>query len=154
VTGIETFVNFDVGASPEEVEHVQGAFADAGVAAEVSDQPYSLVASGRVEAVDAFVVVATTATSGFLGAFAAKAGSDAYELFKRLIARLRTARSADGGRLEIIIRGESEGPDIFIGPNTPDSALGQLLTSPLPPAPSGMLEYDGASGRWRDADAS
>lgn len=152
MTGTETFVNFDIGASPEEVDDVRLAFADAGVPAEVSDQPYSLVASGGLDVADAFVVVATTATSGFLGAFAAKAGTDAYESFKRLITRLRAARKADGGRLEIIIRGESEGPDIVIGPDTPEGALGRLLTGPLPPTPSGALEYDAKTGQWRDAD--
>lgn len=64
MTDSEMFVNFDVGASDDEVEHVRAVFADVGIPATVTAQPYSLVASAEVDLVDAFVVVATTASSG------------------------------------------------------------------------------------------
>jgi hypothetical protein len=148
----EVFVNFDVGATDQEIERVRAVFADIGIPATVTDQPYSLVASVDVDVADAFVVVATTVSSGFLGAVAAKAGSDAYEKLKRVVTGLRTARNRDRGRIDIIIRSEDGAPDLLISPDTPHEALGMLLTSELPPAPSGTLVYDLKTQRWTDAD--
>lgn len=151
MTDSNMFVSFDVGASGAEVEHVRRLFADVGLHVTVTDQPYSLVASGDVILPDAFVVIATTASAGFVTAFAAKAGTDAYERLKLLVDGLRTARRRDEGRIEIILRSEVAGtPDIVISPDTPAEAFRTLLTSDLPSAPSGTIEYDLARGQWRD----
>lgn len=144
------YVIFDLGATREEAESVQAAFESADVPAQVSDQPYAITASGEIPVVAPFVVLATTAASAFLMAFAGRAGQDGYDALKHLVGRLRAARVKDDGRIELIIRGD-EGPDIIIGPDLPDGALARLLTEPLPPAPSGELVYDVADGRWRDS---
>ena len=155
MSGSDIFVCFDVGASGDEVDRVRATLADVGVAADVTDQPYTLTAAANIDVVQAFVVVATTAASGFLGAFAAKAGADAYERLRRLIDGLRTARQHDNGCIDIIIRTEVAGsPDIVIGPDTPPEALRTLLISELPPAPSGVIEYDRTKQRWTDSDSA
>lgn len=69
-----------------------------------------------------------------------------------LVNGLRNARKRDKGDIEIILRSEAAGgSDIVIRPDTPPEALGTLLTSELPPAPSGTIEYDPNKGRWTDA---
>ena len=146
----DAFVSFDIGATAQEVDEVERLFTDADVAATVSEQPYSLVASVDVN-VDAFVVV-TTAATGFLTVIAAKAGADAYEALKTIVIGLRAARKRDHGRIEIVIRAENDGsPDIVIGPDAPPEALRALLTGELPAAPSGAIEYDPRTRRWVDS---
>jgi hypothetical protein len=150
----EVFVNFDTGATPDEVRAAKQILDEVGYEAIVSDQPYSLTASGADVVLDPFVVVATWTASGFLTAMAGRAGLDAYDAIKRLVTRLRAVRSNDQGRLEIIIRGEDGGPDIVIAPETPDQALGELLRlKDLPATPSGKLEYDLGAHQWKDPEA-
>ena len=140
-----------MGATSAQAASVAAEFDAIGLAVDVSDQPYSLVAS-PIGVVEAFVIVTSTTTAGaFLSAMAAKVGGDSYDAIKRVIHRLRTARASDRGRIEVILRGENGGPDIVIGPDTPDAALGRLLTGELPDAPSGTLVYDPAAGRWKDS---
>ncbi|MCP3938378.1 MAG: hypothetical protein GY708_23775 [Actinomycetia bacterium] len=148
----EIFVAFNSGATGAEVANVEAAFAEVGLDAAVSTQPYSLVASGG-EIVDGFVIVTTSGVTLFLSAFLKKAGTDAVGALKRWVGSMRSARTSDNQRLEVIIRGENGGPDVVIGPDTPEGALGDLLTSDLPPAPSGAIIYDPDQGRWRDADS-
>jgi hypothetical protein len=145
------WVSFDLGVAQEMTANISGAFAEVGVRAEVSDQAYSLVVSGGADLGDAFVVIATTTATTFLGAIAAKAGSDAYAGLRGLVTRLRNARQSDQGRIEIIIRGEDRGPDIIIEADTPETALGQILTNELPKTPSGVLVYDVTEGRQVDS---
>lgn len=145
-------VSFGDGAPDDEVTGIEQAFADLDIAADVSGQPYALVASGDGGNVDPFVVIATATASSFLAALGAKAARDGYDVVRTFISRARTARARDHGQVEIIIRSEDGGPDIYIGPHVPEGALGELISGDLPPFPSGSLVYDRGSRSWRDAD--
>lgn len=151
MSSARAWVAFDLGATSDEIDGIADALAELGVEAEVSEGPYSLVASADPTVTDHFVVIATAAASGFLGAMVAKAGSDAYQGLARLVGKLRAARRSDNGRITTIIRGEDHGPDIRIDADTPETALRDLLTGALPEAPSGVIAYDPTSRCWRDA---
>ncbi|MDQ6947544.1 MAG: hypothetical protein M3256_15045 [Actinomycetota bacterium] len=146
------YVCFDLGATDDEVADVQAAFDAEGLDANVSHGAYAIVASAEVELAEGFVVLAlSTTVLVFLNALGQKAGEDAWPSLKRLVSSLRGARKKDSGRIQVILRNEDHGPDIVIGPDVPDEALGRLLTEELPPAPSGTIVYDLGLGCWRDA---
>ncbi len=152
VNPLSGYASFDTGASGEEVEHARDALIAAGLSVVLDDQPYALTASGGVleEVLHPAFIVTVASVSAFFAGFAGKAGSAAFDSLRRLVSRLRTTRAHDEGRTEVVIRGEADGPDIIIRPDTPDSAIGTLLTSPLPRSPSGALVYYLQERRWRD----
>ena len=145
----KVFVYFDVGASDTEVAQVQAVFDAAAVDARVSTEPFSIVASADLPDVDAFVIVTAPFVASFLARLGSKAADATWDFLTRLVQSLRRARPRDDGRIRVIIRDEEGGPEIVIGPDVPDEAIGRLLTEPLPQASSGPIVYDPVLGIWR-----
>ena len=75
--------------------------------------------------------------------FAKLFATDTYAAAKDLVRRLRESRSGD-------LRVSDGSVYALIEPDLPDDALLQLA-EPLPPAPSGALHYDRATGAWTDS---
>lgn len=122
------------------VQATAAAFAEMGIEVSISEELIALTASADGGALYAILLAGPR---GFLVQFAKLFATDTYATAKNLVRRLRESRSGD-------LRVSDGSVYALIEPDLPDDAILQLA-EPLPPAPSGELHYDRATGAWTDS---
>jgi hypothetical protein len=139
-------VSVDAGTS-DMVQAIESAFRKAGL--EVHVQPNLLELSHSAE----WVVIISSAPTVFLAAYAAKAGSDAWDATKRgygrlmqLVRDLKTANGGQGdGRIELEDGGRAW---LLLRSDTPEEAFRQLDDVDWTIAQSGALKWDEHRQCW------
>lgn len=122
------------------MEATAAAFAKMGIEVAISEELIALTASASGGASYAILLAGPV---GFQVQFAKLFATDTYAAAKDLVRRLRESRSGD-------LRVSDGSVYALIEPDLPDDAILQLA-EPLPPAPSGALHYDRATGAWTDS---
>jgi len=144
--GTPVAVSVEAEASADEIAAVAAAFAEAGIAAEVTADFERRGAGGNYP----WLVVFSVPAAAFFTTIANEAGKDAYKVLKRLVDRIHEARKASSkpnGSLTLV--DETTGTWIALPP--PDEAWRLLPEEQLMELPSGSLRWNPETLRWRDA---
>jgi hypothetical protein len=144
-------VSADSGIDPDAIPAIEEAFRQAGLDAEV--KPNLLELSHSAE----WILIITSAPTAFMTAYAAKAGSDAWDATKRgsgrLVKLVRDLKAANGGQSDGSIEVQDGNRQwLVLGSDTPEEALQQLEDIDLTVAESGYLRWDAHRQCWMHVD--